>query len=1081
MDSRSLVVKPEMLQDLYLLKREATVDRLNSIFDGELKELCIQTKHPKQVSRVISACLVRRGELECGAGSRCLFVRDRESWEEACSVESMPGQILIAEPELDLAAVKSELLGRARARGHAIIYTELNPRPDTANVVVLTEPTESDILETLKQHNVPIVYAEKLARQSNGNVYILIRLLNGTPDRPAWLVDSSAYYFRGLALLGGWDDTSAPDQQAIAKIVGEPYESWISRIYPLTRQSEPPILLEGKGFRPISRYEIWQLLQHQLADVDLKRFADVALEVLRQDLSMEELEGGISLSVSSEDQKKRCSSALRGGLVETLAMLDVFGRAMNCSPNLPSELVHDTVHALLYCQPWERWASLSGFLPRLAEAAPARFLSCLESAIFDCSNSPLSRLFGVYDGSLFSKNYHANLLWALETLAWSPDYLSRVSVMLARMTQFSVADNVGNHPLASLSSIFLPWLPQTLASINARRAAVEAVIQENSEVGWKLVLHLLPQSHQIGSYNPKPVWRDWFPSDWEEGATRSEYYKQTIIYSELAVGLAKTDISKFQELIKRWNELPREVFQKVLEFLSSDEALKLPQEEKYLLWEELVAEVARHRKYADSDWAMPEEEVSRLANVAELIKPSDPSVVNRRFFDSYDFDLFETDDYEVERLKVSNLRERAIEAVVAQAGPQSILELARSVSQPVEVGAAAGRSKVLALDDVFLPEILANDEDKIREMIRGYVWSRYNLDPDNWLSGLCMNGWPANLMVIFFSYLPFRSAVWRLAESKLGSDVSEYWKNIRPNVFQAGGDLLEAARSALDYLRPDIAVDCIAALLHEKQAVPAALATKALVDCLNHGDIGRRIGNYHILDVIKYIQRADDSSEELVCFVEFHYLALLDRHSGGRPLFLERRLARDPMFFHEMISKCFRSEEADSKNDEDVVDETSRSLAKQAYRLLTAWRIPPGTSKDGESINENLFSGWFEEVKQLCERSGHWRIAQQQIGHCLMYPPAGLDGMISCPIILKIVDGHDQEHVRRGLTAELFNSRGVHGYSAGREELGIAEKFQKYASDYDLLKCTRIATSLRELAESYMRDSEREARRDPFR
>ena len=224
--------------------------------------------------------------------------------------------------------------------------------------------------------------------------------------------------------------------------------------------------------------------------------------------------------------------------------------------------------------------SLAG-LPQLAEAAPTRFLEAVDAALNKGETSPLKEVFGAYETSIFGRNYHSGLLWALEVLAWSPDYLSGVCVALARMAQFPLPQNAGNNASATLRSIFLTWMPQTLASVDARRAAVERVIEENPEVGWKLLMGVLPEGHQVGSYNQKPAWRDWFPSDWSEGVTRSEMHKQVRNYAEVAVRLAMDDILKLKDVIGRWDHLPREVFQQVLDYLESARALERSAEDRF--------------------------------------------------------------------------------------------------------------------------------------------------------------------------------------------------------------------------------------------------------------------------------------------------------------------------------------------------------------------------------------------------------------------------------------------------------------------------------------------------------------------
>jgi hypothetical protein len=1106
MESISPEVSSALLGDLYLLNRGAALEQVDKLFDGKLTELCIQTRHPKQLAPFIAACLARRGELETGAGARCYFIRDRETWEEMCSVNQPGGQILVAEPELDFAGMRGELLPSARQRAHSVIYSLANPRPDTADLVVLGEPKDYEVREVLERHGFTRQQAEKMAKQSNGNVYLLTRLLTGTAARPAWLTGASDYPLRSLALLGSWDEASVADQGAVAKIVDEPYETWASRIYPLARQNDPPLVLEGRIFRPVSRYENWQLLCPLLTDADLQRFANVAKEVLGQDESEEDLKGESFLLPKEEAPPPRYSEGLRKEIAETLALLAAQGGSLQCSPNLSKSLVDDVVRTLLDGQDWMRWASISRILPRLAEASPTCFLSALERGLADSGKGTIRRFFVERPDWLFGRNYHPHFLWALETLAWSQEYLTRVCLILTQLAEFRQPENLGNRPLDTLASIFLPWLPQTLAPIEARHAVVECVIGEDSETGWQLLLKLLPKRHQIGSYNAKPVWRDWIPTDWRERVTRAERFKQVLMYSELAVELALEDASKMEHLFDRWEYLPPQASRKLLEFLKSDSALQLPEEQRYTLWEKLSSQVRRHRKYAYTDWALPAAEVLRLDEAAAAIKPVDPLFARRWLFNAYDHDLFETDDYQAEGERIAVLREDAVREVLALHGAGGLTGIATGVSQPGQLGSAAARTAGTQLDAEYLPRLLSEPDGKLAQFIRGYVRQRYHLESAVWISGLGVGAWELAMRVRFFSYLPFQTTVWQLAEKELGESVADYWNAISPNVFEAEGDLLEGAQKALENGRPEIAVDCVHAMLFNKAEVPVEVATSALEAFLRAG-ISVEPGRQHdLLEVLKFLQDSPESTEDRVAWIEFHCVALLDRHSMGRPVFLERQLARDPKFFHQIITYCYRSrDEIDQspqtkpedeleqalKQEEDPPSEShgsppestehKRALAMQAYRLLDVWSIPPGSNVEETAIDEESFVTWFEKAKELCEKSGHWEIAQQRIGHCLINEPAGLEGLLKHPRVAKTMDAAACEDMRQGLTTELFNSRGVHGFSAGKDERDLAGKYRGYAARYDKAKFPRIATSLRELAEGYDWDAERETKRDPYR
>jgi hypothetical protein len=1077
METPNTTLNPSLMLELFLLKRDRVVEKVNSLFDGKTKELCIRTRYPKEIAGFISACLAQRGELESGAGLRCSFVSDKVTWYSLCSPESESNQILIANPELDFDSARSELLPPARLRGHAVIYCLANPRPDNEEVVTLNEPEQFDVRELLKKHEYPAAKAEQLAKQSNGNIYILTRLLTGTNDRPEWAKGNLGYQLRSLALIGGWSDSSAKDRSALAEIVGESYDAWAQRVYPLTKREEPPVLLDGNSFRPVSRYESWQQLGHFLTDSDLRRFQTVAEKILG------EISPQLELSVDERHlagfmaKPETFSTALQKGIAESLALLGGQGSNLQCTPNLARGVADQVVFSLFNGADWKRWASLTYVLPQLAEAAPTVFLDAVDKALIDLKSSPFKEVFGVYEGSIFGQNYHCGLLWALEVLAWYPDYLSRVAVALTRLAQFPLPPNAGNNPTATLRSIFLTWLPQTLASVDARLAAIERVIQEDLEVGWRLLLGVLPDNHQMGTYNQKPAWRDWFPSDWSEGTTRSIMYKQVQNYTNLAVNISMGQIGKLTELISRWDHLPREIFQKVLDYLESPEALTIPDNERFAIWEKLTSEISRHRKYAHTDWAMPEEEVQRLEKAALAIKPEEAAIVHQRLFNSYDHDFYVTDNYADEEQDLAKRREDAVSEVLSKYGPPRILEMAKAVNHPTELGSALGRIGNPVLDEFLLPCYLEDGERKLVDLMRGYAWSRYFKASIAWVKEVCLESWTPIQKGLFFSYLPFTADVWRLAEERLGAELSEYWSRIRPNPFQARGDILEAAEKSLVNKRPEIAIDCLNTLKHENRPIPSRLATDAVKQLLTDSRAVGHLDHHNLLEVIKHLQSAPDVDVEDMTWIEFQCLGLLDRFSGGSPVFLERRMATEPSFFHDIVKTCFRSEQDRDKPLE--IDEQKKAMAEQAYRLLHNWHTPPGTTTD-QTIDEAGFSEWIDATRILCEESGHWTIAQEMIGHSLTYHPAGLQEILKYPAVAKCLDALEHEHMRRGLATELFNSRGVHGFSGGKEELDIAKSYRSRADQFDLSKFTRIATSLRGLAEGYERDAERDAKRDPF-
>ena len=188
-------------------------------------------------------------------------------------------------------------------------------------------------------------------------------------------------------------------------------------------------------------------------------------------------------------------------------------------------------------------------------------------------------------------------------------------------------------------------------------------------------------------------------------------------------------------------------------------------------------------------------------------------------------------------------------------------------------------------------------------------------------------------------------------------------------------------------------------------------------------------------------------------------------------------MANSPEFFCEVLAIVFRSDK--DKTEKRELSEAEKSIAQNAYRLLHGWRTVPGRNPDG-SFDGAAFVKWLADVRDRTKESGHFCIALNQIGQVLPYSPPDPDGLwIHCSVA-DALNAKDATEMRSGFTCELFNMRGVHGFSAGKEELDIAAGYHKKADALEEKGYHRFATAIRELAKGYEQDAERESRRDPF-
>ncbi|MBZ6064132.1 hypothetical protein LA448_26740, partial [Escherichia coli] len=167
--------------------------------------------------------------------------------------------------------------------------------------------------------------------------------------------------------------------------------------------------------------------------------------------------------------------------------------------------------------------------------------------------------------------------------------------------------------------ILLPWFPQTLASIEKRKVAVNVILQEWPDIAWNLLVQLLPGHHQTSSGSHKPSWRRIIPDDWESKVTNQDYWLQTSFYAELAVKNAGEDIERLTLLIDNFDSLPSPAFEHLLKHLSSETINCLNEEQRVVIWDHLHRFANKHRRFSNANWALPDDLLTKIENVAEQL------------------------------------------------------------------------------------------------------------------------------------------------------------------------------------------------------------------------------------------------------------------------------------------------------------------------------------------------------------------------------------------------------------------------------------------------------------------------------
>lgn len=887
-----------------------------------------------------------------------------------------------------------------------------------------------------------------------------------------WSQHPDSTYLALAVLIGAWNERSQSDLDTISQLLGISYDEWLKKAQEFLHYPDSPLSVKNGIWKVVNRVDLWSQLGSRILDQNLDAFKTIAVSILTEPAPAFELPIEERYKANLLGKVLKCSLNLRKGIAEGLAIVSSKPDACgNCTHGEVEKTCLLAVREILYGADWVRWGSLNILLPTLAEAAPSEFLAAVEKAL-DLTPCPFDELFTQEGDGITGGNYLTGLLWALEDLAWDEQYLVRVCVILGELASHDPGGQWTNRPSNSLEIILLPWFPQTLASVDKRKAAVQTLLNEWPEIAWNLIIQLLPGQSRTSSGSHKPSWRMTIPDNGEKGVTNQEYWQQASFYAELAVTAAGHDIGRLSELINHFDNLPKSVFDQLIKVLSSQPVSALPEEQRLSLWNHLTNFTKKHRRFSDAEWALPEDLIVKLDLVSEQLAPTNPFNLYQRLFNFDDFKLYEeNDDWEKQRQKLNTLREKAILEVFQQEGVEGVIRFAESVNKPHDVGNALGVIADCGIERELLPQFLNTPNNKHQELASGFIWQRYHIKNWEWCDNIDKSGWTPAQIGQFLAYLPFVKELWDSVCNLLQEHEREYWTRTGANPYQTDGDLTVAIEKLIEYGRPHAAMHCLDRMRHAKQRIDFDLCVRALMTALTSSEPPHTMDGYRIIELIKFLQADSSGNQDDLLEVEWAYLPLFKHGAGAAPKLLECKLGNDPDFYCEVIRKIYRSKHENQLSQEST--EEMKTIATNAWRLLYVWKTPPGTQNDG-TFNEERFTKWFKRVKQLSVDSGHLEVAYINIGKVLIHAPADPDGLWINRSVAAALNDRGGDKLREGFRSGAYNSRGVHWIDpTGKPERELAEQFRAKAEEIEIAGFSRFAVTLRDLTDEYDREAER--------
>ncbi len=921
--------------------------------------------------------------------------------------------------------------------------------------------------------------AEKLSRESGRNVTILKRLLKFPYFKVKWFDKENIREIIPALLLGRWNETFVGDIELIEKFSEQKYSNYLVTLNKWKNFEESPIIQIGETWRLTSPLDLWTNLSSQLTAKDFHNIQECFSLAFKNGNPIIEPEDKDSFAAYFS-KKNKFSNWSREGLTQSLILIGKLNRIKIPNLNSPQSWVDNIILDLLNNASGEMWISVNQELPLISEASPESFLKSVKNSLAK-EQPEIMDVFREEDGFIHKTSHHTGLLWALENLAWLPDHLRDVSLILLKLSRLDPGGSLANRPLNSISEIFKPWHYQTLASYDERIEILKYITEEEKESGWNLLIRMLPEHHGTAHPTHKMRWR-MFDKNTNLSYTWNEIWDTHSAVVEMLINLFDNDEEKFSQLIKETTNLSPKDRKRVLDW--ADEVCPNIKQEKFTTWETIRGILNHHRSHPGTDWALPESELAKLENLYNKLQPIDIIDKYIWLFNEHQPKFPEGFKYvekwhEQQQKRIDEERKNAVTIFLKELGLKQTIELRKQVKESWLLGGSLV-DVVTNKDEIYTICECLNDEKNLIGFSHNFIYRKSIIENFDWIKSLFKELREKNFSNKALSnvLIPLNQnqQLWNFVASLDEEIQNEYWQNINPDFHHiTDEEKTIGIEILLKYKRFFSAINIAS---HFANVISSNLLSKILKKAATEeASETPQFRSYEIERVFEELDKRTDIEKSTLIHLEWLYLPLLDSYGTRRnPKNLEEELANNPDSFIEILKWIYIPKDKTllEKEREGISDETIQNRAKQAYHLLHSWKKIPGM-KENNSIDEMKLKEWITEARTLAKKESRLNVADSEIGKVLAQYPEDISQWPQ-EIIFQVIEEINSDSLKSGYSSAMFNKRGFTSrgaFDGGNIEREKAAYFEKLETDFKN-KYPNVAEIFKHMKQGYLAEAIRQ-------
>jgi hypothetical protein len=1005
----TLHFSPEFLISGRKRQQSAVVD----FIENDQKYLEVQgTSRDETICFIIAACIAASPNAKDLFFARTIIVDDENTLKEMCARHS--DMLVIFDSGNDRSI---ERLNFGKNKVFYPVSFQV-----VSNGLTIPIPKTEDFVKQLEQLSIDHKRAYQIASECGKSFSVLSRYFSNTLGRVNWTEGNDLTELIPILFVQKFDSDMAGDRQLIENLSGGSFSNYIEKLKKWTLIFDKPVYQVANIWQVVSAHDLLFVLGRRLTEEHFKHFEEAFFEALEEIDPSLRLQPNQRFAAALFNATSVYSNRIKEGLCLSLILFSLFSEQAGVQFTFDLRgKINAMVSKLLQNKEISFWQTIESKLNLLGEAAPVAYLDALEAMI---KRSPdiVAELFNDKDFSIFSRTYHAHILWSLESLAWDKTYLGRVTLILGNLVLLDKGTKTANRPINSLKYIFSIWLPQTYVLADTRHHILRTLAKKNPDACFSLLQELvIKQGRDIGMYTHQPLWR--LRDQSTLIVDREELLTAITTICSFLIELSGKSAARWTKIIDLIDDFYDNDRKQILQHFKNIDNFDGDLHE---LRATLQSFISRHKTHANLDWALPKED--------RLILEEIYSRLTERAIDKYAW-CFNVDYVEnrlnqhssLEQLEAITYKKRAegVKAIIKEEGISGISALAPHIKK------AAALGSVLAHIDNNLGDLiygyLSSEDKNTRLMAMGYLNCVGELSSFNGILSL-FDRHPEKserekvLFLIAFNSSPM---IWDLVERQGKTFADIYWQTAFKD-FNSWVNPPDLERCILSLNQQGRFVSSVNLIGSGRDTITPHLLYATLDGMISNppeADIWLYHGAYGIAKLFEILDA--DPSVGNMPLLEWKYFEILQQNEGQRReiKYIYPALSENPEFFAQLVSWIFIPENRPAASEiGDLSREAVANRAKSADKVLEAWDHVPGETPDGK-IDFIVLQDWCRKAVEACKALDRAERGYYKIGQLLGQLRDG-DTNWPQPEICALMEELDHESSNTGFYIGAFNGRG---------------------------------------------------------